>query len=127
MLEHRVAHDPDAPFLLTPFGDRLSYREVAGRAGLIADRLRAMGVGPGDTIGLYLGNEPAWVVAMFGGWAAGAATAACGAMSPPEEARRRFGIAGVKAVIAAGPVVGIDPATQLRIDGLGSLVPGTTA
>lgn len=121
MLEHRVAHDPDALFLLTPFGEALSYGEVARRARVIAERLRALGVRPGDNVGVYLGNEPAWVVAMFGCWAAGAVTAACGAASPPSEALRRFTVADAKTVIAIEPLAGFTADAQLRLDRLGAL------
>ncbi|MGE0881282.1 MAG: class I adenylate-forming enzyme family protein [Acidimicrobiia bacterium] len=121
MLEHRVAHDPDAPFLLTPVGDELSYREVWRRAGVIADRLRAAGVQAGDAVGVYLGNEPAWVVAMFGCWALGAITAACGAASPPEEALRRFAIADAKAVITREGLAGAGTTPQFVVDALGAI------
>jgi fatty-acyl-CoA synthase len=50
----------------------LSYPELAERAARGARRLAAMGVEPGDPVGLFGPNRPEWVVWAFAIWSAGA-------------------------------------------------------
>ena len=61
----------DAP-LLTFQGARQSYREVADAVRRFATGLIAMGVRPGERVGLYLPNVPHYVAAYYGAMAAGA-------------------------------------------------------
>lgn len=56
---------PDADALVLP-ESRLRYRELAGRALRRARALRALGVRPGDKVGLLLPNSPDWVETLFG-------------------------------------------------------------
>src|ERR1700685_3575067 len=97
----RVERDPDAVFLLTPDGVGRTYAELAGRAAALARTLQARGVSRGDMVGLYLSNDPAWVVAILGAWWCGGTIAACGALSPAPEAARRFELVGPRIVVAA--------------------------
>ncbi|KAM3877405.1 long-chain fatty acid transport protein 2 [Diretmus argenteus] len=59
-LEQRATR-PDAPFLR--FGDdQYSYRDADRRSNQIANALRAQGrYEPGDTVALFMGNEPGFV------------------------------------------------------------------
>jgi acyl-CoA synthetase (AMP-forming)/AMP-acid ligase II len=100
MFEWRVAHDPEADLILTPDGVGRSYGELAGRVGLLAKALEGSGVQRGDVVGLYLANEPAWIVALLACWRAGAVAACCGSLSPVAEASRRFDTARAVHVIA---------------------------
>lgn len=50
----------------------LSYPELAERAERGARRLAALGVEPGDAVGLFGPNRPEWVVWAFATWIAGA-------------------------------------------------------
>ncbi|WP_337188092.1 class I adenylate-forming enzyme family protein [Phenylobacterium sp.] len=102
MFEWRVRHDPDAPFLVSVDGAAQSYAELAGRAAALADVLEARGVGRGDVVGVYLGNDRAWVVAMLACWRLGATAACCADMLPPVEAAGRFELSGATHVIARG-------------------------
>ena len=52
---------------------RLSCAELADRADRAARRLLALGVEPGDAVGLLGPNRPQWVVWAFATWIAGAA------------------------------------------------------
>jgi long-chain acyl-CoA synthetase len=48
----------DAPALRVPGGPTISWREYAARVRRLAGGLAALGVGPGDTVGLMLVNRP---------------------------------------------------------------------
>ena len=65
MFEVRVQHDPDAALLLTADGRGRTYGQLAAAADDLAHELRRQGAEPGDVVGLYLWNDPAWVVAVF--------------------------------------------------------------
>lgn len=100
MLEWRVRHDPDVAFLITPDGAERTYADLARRSRTLARALAAAGVHRGDVVGLYLDNEPSWVVALFACWRLGATAACCGSLTPVGEAVRRFELARAGHVIA---------------------------
>jgi long-chain acyl-CoA synthetase len=102
----RARRSPEAPFLIT-VGEQepyevttLSYGEVASRAARLAAALREAGVTPGQSVGCYLSNTPAWVVASIGVWWARANLAAVGTLLPAAEADRLFALADVKTIVA---------------------------
>ncbi|MEU4806496.1 amino acid adenylation domain-containing protein [Actinosynnema sp. NPDC023587] len=86
----------------TVFGDRrLTYRQVDDHATAIAERLVALGVAPGDRVGLSLERSDTLVAAMIGVFRAGAAYVP---LDPALPARRRAGMiadAAVTAVVTA--------------------------
>jgi acyl-CoA synthetase (AMP-forming)/AMP-acid ligase II len=51
---------------------RVPWAEVADRAARAAAALAALGVAPGDRVGIVLRTEPAFLDAFFGAWLAGA-------------------------------------------------------
>ncbi|MEV0187424.1 amino acid adenylation domain-containing protein [Kitasatospora purpeofusca] len=68
----RTAARPQAVAVVT--GDvQLSYQDVHDRARLVAARLRAAGVRPGDIVGVCLDRGPDLLPALYGIWRAGAA------------------------------------------------------
>ncbi|MFF7593309.1 amino acid adenylation domain-containing protein, partial [Kitasatospora purpeofusca] len=68
----RTAARPQAVAVVT--GDvQLSYQDVHDRARLVATRLRAAGVRPGDIVGVCLDRGPDLLPALYGIWRAGAA------------------------------------------------------
>ena len=97
----RVRDDPAAQLLFTPDGVGRTYGDLAQRVARLAGAIRAAGAQPGDVVGLYLWNDPAWVVAVFACWSCGCAFAACGALSPPAEAQARFAVVRPRVVVAA--------------------------
>ena len=101
MFEVRVQHDPDAALLLTADGRGRTYGQLAAAADDLAHELRRQGAEPGDVVGLYLWNDPAWVVAVFACWWCGCSFAACGGLTPPAEARRRLELVRPRVVVAA--------------------------
>lgn len=59
-------------FALDSLGRRLKYRELRALAARAAAGLQAIGVQPGDRVGLYLPNSPHYPIAFFGALMAGA-------------------------------------------------------
>jgi long-chain acyl-CoA synthetase len=71
MFTQSVAQHGSRP--LTDFmGARLTYAEIAKRAGRFAHGLRASGLATGDRVGLFLPNVPDYLVAYYGALMAGA-------------------------------------------------------
>ena len=56
MLEKRAAETPNAPFLMAPDGDTLTYAEVAARARGLAGWLSEQGIEPGDSVAWAMPN-----------------------------------------------------------------------
>ncbi len=96
----RSEHNRAAPMVLTPDGVSLSYERVRQLADRLRSRLAALGVSPGDKVGLYLTNEPAWMVASYAAWMHGCTAVACSAMLPPPEALRTLDGTAVRVVVA---------------------------
>ncbi|MFI5496378.1 MupA/Atu3671 family FMN-dependent luciferase-like monooxygenase [Actinoplanes sp. NPDC051859] len=68
----RVAAAPDAP-ALSHRGTTLDYAELDRRANRLAHRLRRLGVGPGDLVGVCLHRSPDLIVGLLAVLKAGAA------------------------------------------------------
>ena len=72
LFAHQVARTPEAPAVR--FRDEiLTFREVAGRADLLARRLRRLGVGPEVRVALFLERSPEQLIAVLGILQAGGA------------------------------------------------------
>jgi len=72
LLEDTATKLPDNVAVV--FGDRqLTYRDVASAAGQVADYLRELGIGPGDTVALTCPNLPYFPMIYFGILETGAA------------------------------------------------------
>jgi amino acid adenylation domain-containing protein len=72
LVQARCARQPDAPAVAAG-GQAISYAEADSRAGGIARRLLAAGVGPGDVVALYSDPSVDLVVGVLGVLKAGAA------------------------------------------------------
>ena len=127
MFERRLSSDPDAVFIVTPDGVERSYADVARVAEALSGVLRGHAVGHGDIVGLYLWNDPAWVVAMFATWWLGAAIAACGALAPPSEAARRFGVVSPRVIVVADDLEAPSGWDTVRVSAEGKSVASATA
>ncbi len=105
MFEYRRQTDPHAVLLLTPDGEGRTYDELGERAEHLAVEMHKRGVRRDDVVGLYLGNEPNWVVAILACWRCGCTFAACGSVSPTAEAERRFALVQPRLVLTYEGVV----------------------
>lgn len=90
--------------------DVLTYRELAGRAGAVAQLLRTNGVRHGDVVATVLDRSPMTVVAMLGIWAAGAAYAHVDAGEPDARIATMVPVTGARVVLT-------DRANEGRVPG----------
>ncbi|HVG10832.1 MAG TPA: non-ribosomal peptide synthase/polyketide synthase, partial [Thermoanaerobaculia bacterium] len=74
LFEAQAARTPDAPALVHS-DVTLTYRELDRRAGRVARRLRALGVGPEQRVGICMERTPALVIGLLGILKAGGAYA----------------------------------------------------
>jgi acyl-CoA synthetase (AMP-forming)/AMP-acid ligase II len=118
MFDWRLAHDPESVLVLTPDGAGRSYAELSHRADVLADTLAAAGVRRGDAVGLYLSNEPAWIVALFACWRLGTAAACVGALTPATEAKRRLDLVKAAHVVTSVPDSGLAGAIPVSSEGI---------
>ena len=72
LFEAQVERTPDHLAVLSP-DERLTYREVNGRANQLAHHLQTLGVGPGVRVGVCMERSAALVVALLGVLKAGGA------------------------------------------------------
>jgi fatty-acyl-CoA synthase len=71
-LERRAARVPDRPALIArQQGVRLSYRELAAEVDAFAAGLLALGLRPGDRLGIWSPNRAEWIVTMYAAAKAG--------------------------------------------------------
>jgi acyl-CoA synthetase (AMP-forming)/AMP-acid ligase II len=87
MFNHRLAADPDAPFVRALSGDPLTYAAVARAVHRLADELDAAALASDAVVGVYSLNQPQWVVASFAAWDRGRTVAAVNRLMPEETAR----------------------------------------
>ncbi len=70
--QRQVASQPDA-LALVAGDERLSYRQLDERASVVAQRLRAAGIGPGSKVAIFLPRSSDMIAAVLGALASGAA------------------------------------------------------
>jgi acyl-CoA synthetase (AMP-forming)/AMP-acid ligase II len=105
-----AARHGDAPALIDgASGETTTYAALAGRVAGAAARLAALGVRPGDVVGLVGLNGPAWVVALHGALAAGATVAPLNPACTVDELAGLLGSAGAVAAL-------VDPAVDDRVE-----------
>jgi long-chain acyl-CoA synthetase len=91
----------------------VSFRELERRTGVAAARLRALGVAPGDRIGLKLPNGPAFASAWFGALRIGAIVVPLNILLAPREIDERMRLAGARLVVDAPLDDGLEPETAI--------------
>ena len=97
-----VARCPERTAIDAP-DQRLSYAELADNARALAGRLRGLGIGPGDRVGIRAASGTAELyLAILGALHAGAAYVPVDADDPPGRAAMIWESAGVCAVIEQG-------------------------
>lgn len=88
LLLDAVKRHPDAP-MIDFLGRQFTYGEIAGLAARAASGFRAIGAGPGVSVGLFLPNTPHYVIAAFGAWMAGARVVNFSPLYTVEELRQQ--------------------------------------
>lgn len=106
MFERTVAARPDAPALV--FRDtELTYRELDRRADALARRLRALGAGPNQVVGIRVDRSPELVVALLGVLKAGAAYLPLDTGTPDARVRAILDSAGARLLVQADPTLAV--------------------
>ncbi|WEH33840.1 amino acid adenylation domain-containing protein [Streptomyces sp. AM 4-1-1] len=91
----RSAHrHPNRP-ALEGCGEIWTYARLDRAVDALAARLAAIGVAPGDRVGVYAAKSPAAVIALYGALRAGAVTAPLDITDPPERTARMVHNAGL--------------------------------
>ncbi|MBC6464103.1 AMP-binding protein [Actinomadura alba] len=80
---------------------RLTIAELARRAGEAARGLIALGVSPGDRVGIWAPNTPEWVISAYGVWDAGAVVAPLSTRFKGIEAGRMLHRVGARVLFVA--------------------------
>jgi amino acid adenylation domain-containing protein len=120
MFAERARISPEAPAVEWN-GDRLTYAELDRRSDALAERLRALGVGPEVLVGLAVPRSPEIVVALLAVLKAGGAYLPLDPAYP--EARRAFMIedAGVAVMLSSKDLRDTKDTQDLSVVSLASL------
>lgn len=94
-VEARARAHPGRAALVSD-GETLTYGELLGRAGAVADRLRALGAGPDQVVGVLLERSVEFVVAALGVMAAGAAYTPLDPALPVRRLRDMIEVGGIE-------------------------------
>ncbi|MFE2923592.1 non-ribosomal peptide synthetase [Streptomyces goshikiensis] len=108
LFEEHVRANPDAVAVVDG-EDRVSYRELDRRAGIIAARLRALGVGPETRVGLCAPRCPDSVAAVLGVLKAGGAYVPLDPAHPVDRLRYVLSDASVRLLLTRHDVVASIP------------------
>jgi amino acid adenylation domain-containing protein len=107
LVAEQARQRPDAPAVSGEHDDdALTYRELDERANVLARRLQALGVRPGDRVGVCLEREPVLVVALLAVLKAGGAYLPMDPAYPPERLRLLCDDARPVALLTAAPLHG---------------------
>ena len=83
LFEAQVARVPDATAVVDSDGAKLTYSELDARAAALAHRLRALGVGPATTVGIFATRSADFVAGVLGIFKAGGAYVPLDPSYPP--------------------------------------------
>lgn len=108
LFEEHVRATPDAVAVVDG-EDRVSYRELDRRAGIIAARLRGLGVGPESRVGLCAPRCPDSVAALLGVLKAGGAYVPLDPAHPEDRLRYMLSDASVRLLLTRHDVVASVP------------------
>jgi amino acid adenylation domain-containing protein len=110
LFEEQVARTPDAP-ALEDAETSLTYRELESRANRLAQRLRALGVGPEVRVGLVMERGAGQIIGLLGVLKAGGAYVPVEARTPVERIGYILADASVRVVVTTE--VGLDEAVRV--------------
>lgn len=100
MLESTARKFPTKQAIVSDRGGELTYQELLLASKRAAAVLRDHGVGRGDRVGVMTYNTPAFIVAIFGAWRAGAAVVPINHKLAPPELAHILGHSGASVVVA---------------------------
>jgi long-chain acyl-CoA synthetase len=100
LLEHRALHDPDKVCLMAG-AERRTFAQVYEQAQRAAGALAALGIRPGQRVGMLMSNEPAFFSAHFGILQLGAVPVPMNVTSPGPEVAYVLGDTQAVAIIAS--------------------------
>ena len=91
---------PDNVAVIEPGHGTITYRDLATLSDRLRDRLHALGVRPGDRVGIMLPNVPYFPAAYFGALRAGAAIVPMNVLLKEREVAYYLGDSGAKVLFA---------------------------
>ena len=100
LIAAQAAAHPEAP-AVTGGGRTLSYGELDRRAGVLARRLRTLGVGPEVPVAVCLDRSPELIVALLGIWQTGGVYVPLDPAHPDERLAWMVADSAARAVLAA--------------------------
>ncbi len=120
----QVAAAPDAVALETG-EERLTYAELDRRANRLAHRLKRLGVGAGETVGLFAERSAAMVTALLAIWKAGGAYLPLDPALPPARLAYLLEDSEVPVIVAGAGLAETLPPGPARIVPLGDRMDGS--
>ena len=104
---------PQRPAILDPSGRSLTYAELDREASRLARGLLDLGVGKGDKVGLWMPNNPEWVIAYFAIARIGAVVVPMNTRYKTHEVEYILGNSEATTLFAVDSFVGIDYPTMI--------------
>ncbi|MCU1353009.1 MAG: AMP-dependent synthetase and ligase [Acidimicrobiales bacterium] len=101
---------------------RLTFRDLAAEAGVVARALVASGIEPGDRVAVWAPNSARWIVASFGVYAAGAVLVPFNTRNRGEEAGHILRTSGARLLLTVTDFLATSyPALLAPVEGLDAL------
>ncbi|SFL63981.1 AMP-binding protein [Geodermatophilus ruber] len=118
VFEASLAATPDA-VAIRYFDGVLTFADLDAASDALAAGLAEAGFAPGDRMGLYVQNDPAFVIGLLGAWKAGGAAVAINPMNKARELTYLLTDSGATALLCledlyASVARGVLPETQVR-------------
>jgi long-chain acyl-CoA synthetase len=114
-LERTAERSPDA-VAITFEGSPITFGELDRTARRVAAGLRALGVGHGDRVAVWLPNHPAFAEAMYGAWWRGAAVVPVHAALTSPEAQHILSDAGATVLVCGETQIAAAPEVTGIVD-----------
>jgi long-chain acyl-CoA synthetase len=99
-------------------GVEITYARLGAEVSRFADALRRAGVGPGDTLAIYLANSPVHPFSFFGGLTAGARLAHLSPLDAKRELAHKVSDSGARVLVTLNLPQMVENAVWLLEEGL---------
>jgi long-chain acyl-CoA synthetase len=97
-------------------GRQCTYAELAEAARRVAGGLRAMGVKPGDAVGIMLANSIEWPIALYGASLNGNVVVPLNVMLAPREVQHVLVVTGIRLLVVGAPAATVARAATAGMD-----------